>query len=117
MKHLLLRRMRRGRLTTVALSAAALVAIAISIASPNAFAHGADAPPAKEWSDIPNVKIEVDGHPSSTSISLKSGAVSDITKDVLPENFPRKDNMEFTDAFVVIGEKRFPVGFVGGRDD
>ena len=111
-----LRRMQRRRFAIVALSAVVIASFMAAALAPRAQAHGKSMARVKEWDDIPNVSIEVDGHRSQKTISLKSGPVSEITNSVLPDSFPRRQNMKFDSAFVTIGDKRFEVGFVGGRD-
>lgn len=68
------------------------------------------------WEDIQGVKVEVDGHDTGKTVTLKSGSASAITNDVLPKDLPRRENMQFVEAFVVIGDARYAVSYLGGRD-
>lgn len=70
----------------------------------------------KKWSDIQNVKVEVDGRESETQVTLKSGPVKDMGPQSLPENFPHRDKLQLEEVFVDIDGQRFAVDFVGGYE-
>ena len=65
---------------------------------------------------IAGVVVEVDGRDSGKTIELPAGPTGDITNEVLPEDFPRRANMEFVQAFIEIDGLRYAIDYAGVKD-
>ena len=100
-------------IVVIALVTSAMLAVPLASVYGAADDQGASA---ETWDSVPNVKIEVDGIDSGKTTTLPGGAISDVTYEVLPKDFPRREKMQLREAFVDVSGRRYAVGFVGGRD-